>query len=190
MDNNSDIISTEKAHSGLIKDNNSPPENAALDCVELGASAAAYDSTEVVTCFEMVVDGIKGLKTLGDPISDVFSCLTGTACCIGMFAVEAKENRRQANRGDVLHANQRKKRDEEDLGTAYSMGACIGDTVIDTSVVALGVIPSVIRASVLTFFGNNQRGNKVFGLTRETINDTDLYSSCRPVMDCVTTCVK
>ncbi len=142
------------------------------------------NANQTLTCTEMFFDGIKAGKATCDPVSDAVACLAGTLCCVATAVAQAEENKKPATRGDVVYAKRRRQNDATEMGCFFAMGACIGDTLIDTLAITLGSPISCIRASVLSFFGNNQKENTVFGLSRDYIEQVDLFSSCRPVTSC------
>ena len=147
-------------------------------------SDANASASQTLTCCEMWLDGMKAVKSACDPISDAVACVAGTLCCAAAVVAQAKENSEPATRGDVLYANQRRRNDAQEIGGAFAVGACIGDVLTDGTAMTIGAVLGCVRASVLSFFGNNKKENTVFGLSRETIDDVDLFSSCRPVTSC------
>jgi hypothetical protein len=142
---------------------------------------SSVSSSQTLTCFDMWLDGMKAVKAACDPISDAVACLAGTLCCVATVVAQSKENNRPATRGDVLYANQRRRNDAQELGGAFALGACIGDVLVDSTAITLGSVTGCVRASVFSFFGNNNRDNTVYGFSRETIEQVDLFSSCRSV---------
>lgn len=154
--------------------------------IELSAVSAdeATSANQTLTWCEMVVDGMKAVKAGCDPVSDAIACLAGTMCCVATVVAQAEENSRPATRGDVLYANQRRRNDAAEMGCAFAIGACLGDAIIDSTAIAVGTVVGGVRASALSLFGNNQRENTVLGFSRETIEQVDLFSSCRPVTSC------
>lgn len=151
---------------------------------EENKSSDHFNANQTLTCFEMWLDGMKAVKAACDPVSDAVACLAGTLCCVATVAAQAEENSKPATRSDVLYAKRRRQNDAAEMGYAFAMGACIGDTLIDSVAITVGSTVGCIRASGLSFFGNNQRENTVFGLSRDYINGVDLFSSCRPVTSC------
>ena len=155
-----------------------------IDGVVLGESTqeqtSSVSASQTLDCAAMCLDGMKAVKAACDPISEAVACLIGTLCCFAAAAAQAKENDQPATRGDVLYAAERREDDAEVNGAAYAVGACIGDMVIDGAAILIGSVAGGVRASVLSLFGNNNRENTVFGFSRETINQVDLFSSCRP----------
>jgi hypothetical protein len=147
-------------------------------------SAPNVSAHQTLTWFEMTVDGIKAVKTAFDPLSDAIACLAGTLCCVATAVAQAEENSKPATRGDVLYANQRRRNDAAEMGCAFQMGACLGDVVIDSTSIVLGSVLGAARASAFLFFSDKNRENTVFGFSRERIDNTDLFSSCRPVTSC------
>ncbi len=159
-----------------------------LDNVVLGQvtqeTTSTVSASQTLTCFDMWLDGMKAVKAACDPISDAVACLAGTLCCVATVVAESEQNNRPATRGDVLYANQRRRNDAQEMGCAFAMGACIGDVLIDSAAITIGSVAGCVRASALSFFGNNNRENTVFGFSREAIEQVDLFSSCRPVTSC------
>ncbi|MDP3560661.1 MAG: hypothetical protein Q8R83_00575 [Legionellaceae bacterium] len=144
----------------------------------------ASNANQTLTCVEMWLDGMKAVKAGCDPLSDVVACIAGTLCCMATAAAQAEENKKTATRGDVLYAKQHRRNDAAQMGCAFAMGACIGDTLIDSVAITIGSAVGCVRASTLSIFGNNQRQNTVFGFKRESIDNVDLFSSCRPITSC------
>lgn len=151
---------------------------------EENQSSEHSNANQTLTFLEMWFDGMKAVKASFDPVSDVVACIAGTLCCVATAAAQAEENSKPATRGDVLYAKRHRQNDAEGMGCAFTMGACIGDTLIDSLAITMGSAVGCVRASALSIFGNNQRQNTVFGFTREDIDQVDLFSSCRPVTSC------
>ncbi len=152
-----------------------------LPDVTVGGDTSA---SQTLSCFEMWVDGTKAIKHSFDPVSDVVSSIAGFLCCVAVAVAQAEDNNKPATRGDVIHANQIRHNDEAERGCAYETGAVVGDVVIDSASIVLGSCIAGPRALGLFATGNNQRSNTVFGFSRKTIDQVDLASSCRPLLDC------
>lgn len=145
-------------------------------------------ANQTLSCFEMWVDGIKATKRTFDPVSDAVACFIGSLCCVATAVSQSEENNRPATRGNVLYANQERRNDAQEIRSAYAAGACLGDAVIDTAAIMIGMPLAGIRALGLFAMGNNQRSNPVCCASRNNIDAVDLASSCQPVINCSTTC--
>lgn len=140
-------------------------------------------ASQTLSCLEMWVDGTKAVKRAFDPLSDVVATIAGVLCCVATVVAQAEDNSQPATRGDVVYAAQRRRNDAAEMGWAFSIGACLGDTAIDSVAIVAGSCIAAPRAMALSFFNNNDRSNTVFGVSRQDIDAVDLGSSCRPLRD-------
>ena len=134
-----------------------------------------------LSCLEMWLDGIKATKASMDPVSSCFGVAVGMICCVVDIAANAQEDKRHtATRHDVIHADQIRKNEEAEAGVAFALGACLGDALVDTASVSVGVLVGGVRAAFFTCTGNNQRDNTVFGYPRAQIDEVKLFDACIP----------
>ena len=132
-----------------------------------------------LSCCEMWFDGVKATKLGLDPVSDGVGCFLGTVCCIAMAAANAKDDAQQpATRYEVVHANQIRRNEAAQASTVYAVGLCLGDALVDTLSVTLGVCVGGVRAAFFSCTGNNTSKAPVFGYSRDDLQAVDLFDSC------------
>lgn len=121
---------------------------------------------------------IKAVKNHIDPLSDCIGLLAGTACCCIVFFVQAEENQRPATRHDVVYAEQERHRDQQELNDSFSLGYCLGNSLVDTVSITLGstfcLFPSIYRSQCQPLLSTEN----VLAISAENINNTKLFDSC------------
>ena len=132
-----------------------------------------------LSCLQMWLDGIKASKLCMDPISSCVGAVVGTICCIAVTAVNNKNDKQQvATRYDVTHSEQIRRAEAAEEGSAFAVGYCLGDLLIDTLSLSVGVLSGGARAAFFKCTKNNQRDNTIFGYTRPEIDQVKLFDSC------------
>lgn len=132
----------------------------------------------VLNFYETYIRYIKAIKHSLDPVSECFGYVAGAACCCLMIGVQAEENSRPASRHDVLHAAQERRQDRQELGTAFAMGYCMGDALVDSASIALGSVSCVVPAAFRSLFNPLTSTDPVCGIPATIIDETKLFDSC------------
>lgn len=151
--------------------------------------AAEPSASQTLSCWVMYLEGLKAIKHICDPVSDVLAVVGCIACGCLIIFIQEDRNNRPATRRDVVNARQERQRDAENCGAAMSMGYCIGNAVTDTAAIFVAMPLSAARAVCRTMFRCTQPTDTVFCVPRATVNKVDLFDSCESTISCVNNCV-
>lgn len=135
----------------------------------------------------MVGDTVKATKSHCDPVSECAGTVLGCLCCVATAVVQAEGNsKKKATRFDVVNAPNIRARERAERGGAYECGYCLGDILVDTGSILLGGLIGFIRATANVVRGNTSRSDKILGLSREDVDQVELFDSCK----CCTSCLE
>ncbi len=155
-----------------------------LDIIVPNVTLTSQDS---LTWTDIVGDTVKATKSYCDPVSECTGAILGCLCCIATTLLQVKEDKkRPATRFDVVNQKSIRARQRAEREGGYECGYCLGDILVDSGAIILGGAVGTVRATVNTIKKETNRSDTVLGLTREEIDQVDLFDSC----ECCTSCYK
>ena len=139
--------------------------------VSLPDTTVLTSKKDSLTALEIIEDTSKAGQVLCEPCAITLACVGGTACCLLMCVLQAKENDRKATRHDVVYAPNIRKNQAAEREAAGNLGVITGAFIPRALGRGLGGLVGLFRAPLLLKTGNPQASDRICGLSRETVDD-------------------